>query len=193
MNIDDRLGRADPVPQTPDRSMDESARQLARNIAAARPKRSRLAALLVAGVLGSIGLAGGVAAVATPDLLLWPRPYQGDLNYERVIEVESGDLRCTISIGAEPDGQSRDATTVRRFEEAQRFLASIDIDELDRGASESDSTWAKARLSESKDPDPDESYINSTYVGQIEEEFQARGFLGAGIALRAQYGCEEQS
>ncbi|MCD2440652.1 hypothetical protein LQ757_00015 [Agromyces sp. SYSU K20354] len=192
MSIDDRLIQADPAKHTVDVAMDENARQLARRIAASRSKQARFTPLMIAGVLGCIGLAGGAAAIAAPDLMPWARPYQGDLSYERVIPIETGALKCTISIGAEPDAMNRDDTTVARFEEAQQFLASIDIEELDRNTNESDSTWARARLNESQKPDPDESYINSTFVGQIQEEFEARGFLGAGIALQAQYGCEEQ-
>ena len=193
MSIDDRLAASDPARYAASVAVDEGARRLAQQVATARSKRPRFfAPLVISGVLSCIGLAGGVAAVAAPDLMPWARPYQGDLSYERVIPIETGELKCTISIGAEPDGLTADATTAQRFQEAQQFLASVDIDELDRNTKQSDSTWARARLTESGRLDPDETYINSTFAGQIQEEFEARGFLGAGIAFQAQYGCEEQ-
>ncbi|SIO08279.1 hypothetical protein [Agromyces cerinus] len=194
MSIDERLTRSDPANLVTSRSLDESATALALQISASRPRHRRwFAPLAVAGVLGCLGLAGGVAAVAAPDLMPWAAPeYHGDLSYERVIPIETGELRCTIDIGAEPDPASAGADIEQRFSEAQKFLAAVDIDELDRGTEQSESAWARARHNESIEADPDERYINSTFVGQIEEEFEARGFLGAGISLQARYGCEEQ-
>ncbi|KRC61868.1 hypothetical protein ASE14_13835 [Agromyces sp. Root81] len=193
MSIDERLTRSDPA-LVGSLSLDESAKTLALQISASRSRRGRwFAPLAVTGVLGCLGLAGGVAAVAAPDLMPWAAPeYHGDLSYERVIPIETGELRCTIDVGAEPDPSTAGADVELRFSEAQEFLAAVDIDELDRGTEQSESMWAQARLRESAEVDPDERYIISTFFGQIREEFEARGFLGAGVSLQAQYGCQEQ-
>lgn len=193
MNIEEQLRVADPVGRITTPVLDEPAKALAREVAEVRNARARFRIpLMIVGIVGCLGLAGGAGAIASPDLMPWARPYQGDLRYERTIPIETGDLACRVIIGAEPDPSSADATTVQRFEEATTFLESIDIDELDRLSAETKSTWAKARAREYAKPDPDEAYIDSTFVGQIQEEFEARGFLGAGIALQAEYGCEAQ-
>ncbi len=141
-------------------------------------------------VLAGLVAVGATAAVASSGSYGPPPRYVGDLTYERVIETESTAARCYLTLGVEPDGQTVDELTVRHFEKAKRFLASISVEQLAAEAEAGDNMWSDARRRELARDEPDLELVNSMLVAQISDEFTAQGLLGHGVSLQTEYGCE---
>ena len=184
-DIDALIERSRPALRETDRA-EALARELTADLVGRgrrRPRR-RLAAAILATVLGALSLGTG-AAFAVPLLQQWwlwePA---ADLTVTTEPFLHDGEtLTCDIVMSVVTDGQTAEDDAVDRLRAARSFLGTISLDDYAEDA---------RRLLEGELSAFPHEWAHEGFALQraISDDFRDRGLLGAGVSLESSLACD---